>query len=100
MDLRAQLAVIRARRLMIMPSTAFFPMSDHWNDGHVVDGYDSISRDCESFADTYAVHLWSHAWLPPWVQKFNQQKRRLLKRMSSVVTTSRSPHRSDRPAPS
>jgi hypothetical protein len=27
------------------------------------------------------VHLWSHAWLPPWVQKFNQQKRRLLKLM-------------------
>ena len=65
-------------RLTILPSCAFFPMSDHWNDGHVVNGFDSISRDCESFDDTYAVHLWSHSWLPPWVQWFNLHKKYVL----------------------
>jgi Glycosyltransferase sugar-binding region containing DXD motif len=74
-----------AGRLTILPSCAFCPMSDHWNDGHVVDGYDSISRDCESLDDTYAVHLWSHSWLPPWVQRFNQRKRRVLTAAAAVV---------------
>jgi len=68
----------RAERLTILPASAFCPMSDHWNDGHVVDGYDSITAECESLDDTYAIHLWSHSWLPPWVQAFNRQKRRLL----------------------
>src|SRR5262249_53921808 len=68
-----------AERVTLLPSCAFSPMSDHWNDGHVVNAYDSISRDCESFDDTYAVHLWSHSWLPPWVQRFNEYKRRVLK---------------------
>jgi mannosyltransferase OCH1-like enzyme len=68
-----------ADRVTLLPSCAFSPMSDHWNDGHVVNGYDSISRDCESLDDTYAVHLWSHSWLPPWVQRFNEYKRRVLR---------------------
>jgi mannosyltransferase OCH1-like enzyme len=67
-----------ARRVTVLPSCAFFPMSDHWNDGHVVGGYDSISNDCESFDETYAVHLWSHSWLPRSVQWFNQHKRYVL----------------------
>lgn len=83
-----------AERLKIMPSCAFFPMSDHWNDGHVVSGFDSISSDCKSFDNTFAVHMWSHAWLPPWVQAFNQYKRRVLSAIGSAATTSRSPRRS------
>lgn len=71
-----------AREITILPSCAFSPMSDHWNDGHRVGGYDSISGDCESLDCTYAIHLWSHAWLPPWVQRFNHHKRRVLTRMS------------------
>jgi len=75
-----------AREITILPSCAFFPMSDHWNDGHVVGGYDSISRDCDSLDQTYAIHLWSHTWLPPWVQAFNQQKRRVLSRLARPAT--------------
>jgi len=67
-----------ARRVTLLPSCAFFPMSDHWNDGHVVGGYDSISSDCETFDGTYAVHLWRHSWLPRSVQWFNQHKRYVL----------------------
>ena len=48
------------RRLTILPPCAFFPMSDHRNDGHRVGGSDSISNDCDSLDNTYAVHLWSH----------------------------------------
>ncbi len=74
-----------AHRVDILPSCAFFPMSDHWNDGRVVSGYESISRDCESLDDTYAVHLWSHSWLPPWVQWFNLHKRQVITAGGAVV---------------
>jgi mannosyltransferase OCH1-like enzyme len=85
-----------AARVSVLPASAFCPMSDHWNDGHIVDGYDSITAECQSFDDTYAIHLWSHSWLPPWVQAFNQYKRRII---SSVATTARSRGRSRRRAP-
>jgi hypothetical protein len=69
-----------ARRVTLLPSCAFFPMSDHWNDGHIVEGFDSISSDCQTFDGTYAVHVWSHSWLPPSVQRFNRYKRLVLSR--------------------
>jgi hypothetical protein len=76
-----------ARRVTLLPSCAFFPMSDHWNDGHVVGGYDSISSDCETLDGTYAVHVWSHSWLPPSVRWFNRHKRYVLGTAAAVLAS-------------